>query len=114
MLWIMIRLLTAYVVHDIRASTTSLGIPLIITTAGDLYFFFFFQAEDGIRDLTVTGVQTCALPISPGGRGPSAPARGRRMVHVGGMPDRQAWFDRGGQWRAGADTVRLRPPPPAP
>src|SRR5256886_11872274 len=25
---------------------------------------FFFQAEDGIRDLTVTGVQTCALPIS--------------------------------------------------
>src|SRR5688572_31714196 len=29
-----------------------------------LVFFFFFQAEDGIRDLTVTGVQTCALPIS--------------------------------------------------
>src|SRR5688572_31716775 len=28
-----------------------------------LFFFFFFQAEDGIRDLTVTGVQTCALPI---------------------------------------------------
>src|SRR6266496_4819074 len=26
-------------------------------------FFFFFQAEDGIRDLYVTGVQTCALPI---------------------------------------------------
>src|SRR6266478_2473954 len=25
--------------------------------------YFFFQAEDGIRDLTVTGVQTCALPI---------------------------------------------------
>src|SRR2546430_12490846 len=29
-----------------------------------MYSFFFFQAEDGIRDLTVTGVQTCALPIS--------------------------------------------------
>src|SRR5205085_9435214 len=29
-------------------------------------FFFFFQAEDGIRDLTVTGVQTCALPILTG------------------------------------------------
>src|SRR5256886_6533704 len=29
-----------------------------------LIIFFFFQAEDGIRDLTVTGVQTCALPIS--------------------------------------------------
>src|SRR2546427_11189475 len=27
------------------------------------YVIFFFQAEDGIRDLTVTGVQTCALPI---------------------------------------------------
>src|SRR5207247_2956876 len=29
-----------------------------------LLFFFFFQAEDGIRDPLVTGVQTCALPIS--------------------------------------------------
>src|SRR2546430_5768601 len=29
-------------------------------------FCFFFQAEDGIRDLTVTGVQTCALPIYRG------------------------------------------------
>src|SRR3989440_12942565 len=28
------------------------------------FFFFFFQAEDGIRDLIVTGVQTCALPIA--------------------------------------------------
>src|SRR2546430_9768903 len=37
-----------------------------------LLFLFFFQAEDGIRDLTVTGVQTCALPIFfdiSGGRG---------------------------------------------
>src|SRR6266481_9237525 len=36
-----------------------------------MYVFFFFQAEDGIRDGTVTGVQTCALPICwsevPGG-----------------------------------------------
>src|SRR3989440_830788 len=31
--------------------------------------FFFFQAEDGIRDLIVTGVQTCALPIYPLGLG---------------------------------------------
>src|SRR5438046_8842799 len=29
-----------------------------------LFFCFFFQAEDGIRDWSVTGVQTCALPIS--------------------------------------------------
>src|SRR5436190_8185028 len=28
-----------------------------------LFYFFFFQAEDGIRDHCVTGVQTCALPI---------------------------------------------------
>src|SRR5207249_7689391 len=32
-------------------------------------FFFFFQAEDGIRDRNVTGVQTCALPIYQGGQG---------------------------------------------
>src|SRR5205085_6562277 len=32
--------------------------------ANDSHIVFFFQAEDGIRDLTVTGVQTCALPIS--------------------------------------------------
>src|SRR6266498_5148101 len=31
-----------------------------------MFFFFFFQAEDGIRDADVTGVQTCALPISYG------------------------------------------------
>src|SRR2546430_11410272 len=32
-------------------------------SAPSVSYFFFFQAEDGIRDLTVTGVQTCALPI---------------------------------------------------
>src|SRR2546430_6899874 len=37
----------------------------IISRGSLLLFFFFFQAEDGIRDLTVTGVQTCALPIYP-------------------------------------------------
>src|SRR2546430_13520061 len=39
--------------------------------------FFFFQAEDGIRDLTVTGVQTCALPISAGTGRPGGPERAR-------------------------------------
>src|SRR2546425_8473853 len=34
-----------------------------------LCFFFFFQAEDGIRDKLVTGVQTCALPIYAGDGG---------------------------------------------
>src|SRR2546430_10796116 len=33
------------------------------SAGGHLSAVFFFQAEDGIRDLTVTGVQTCALPI---------------------------------------------------
>src|SRR5437867_12028561 len=33
-----------------------------------MWVFFFFQAEDGIRYRTVTGVQTCALPICPGRR----------------------------------------------
>src|SRR3712207_4685227 len=32
-------------------------------------YFFFFQAEDGIRDIGVTGVQTCALPIFAGNTG---------------------------------------------
>src|SRR5690349_22366440 len=42
----------------------------------NLKFFFFFQAEDGIRDLYVTGVQTCALPIyAPGGDAPDPAAR---------------------------------------
>src|SRR5438034_3960531 len=40
-------------------------------------FFFFFQAEDGIRDHCVTGVQTCALPISS--RLPAFKARPLRL-----------------------------------
>src|SRR5207248_3473971 len=37
--------------------------------SGVISFIFFFQAEDGIRDRTVTGVQTCALPIFGSGEG---------------------------------------------
>src|SRR5256886_11731342 len=40
--------------------TTEHSKPVLVTAH---LIFFFFQAEDGIRDLTVTGVQTCALPI---------------------------------------------------
>src|SRR5258706_15268130 len=49
----------------------------IMVVDHDLYVnvFFFFQAEDGIRDWSVTGVQTCALPIS-GSNG----TRGRRRA----------------------------------
>src|SRR5687767_15186156 len=38
--------------------------PLLAVRKKFICFFFFFQAEDGIRDKLVTGVQTCALPIS--------------------------------------------------
>src|SRR5256886_5603492 len=47
--------------------TTEFRIVTVIQNASDPptenEIIFFFQAEDGIRDLTVTGVQTCALPI---------------------------------------------------
>src|SRR2546426_3097658 len=55
------------------------------------YFFFFFKAEDGIRDYKVTGVQTCALPISCCAR-PSDTSRrpappGTRSTSVRGQLD---------------------------
>src|SRR6266550_6439888 len=45
----------------------------------EIVYFFFFQAEAGIRDVAVTGVQTCALPISRAGAGggPPRPGGGR-------------------------------------
>src|SRR5712671_7496126 len=49
-----------------------------------IYVFFFFQAEDGIRDDLVTGVQTCALPISITFRSDSRRAMGRRQGGPGG------------------------------
>src|SRR5256885_8450476 len=61
--------------------------------------FFFFQAEDGIRDYKVTGVQTCALPIScrrrmRGGRAASCARHCRcgrnREAQTGQMSDAQA------------------------
>src|SRR5262249_57202148 len=55
--------------------TSSSGRPrpkTFCTASTDSVAYFFFQAEDGIRDWSVTGVQTCALPI-PSRR--SSPAR---------------------------------------
>ena len=40
-----------------------LFLMLCVAVNSGFRFFFFFQAEDGIRDYKVTGVQTCALPI---------------------------------------------------
>src|SRR2546425_4067966 len=62
-----------------------------------LYTFFFFQAEDGIRDKLVTGVQTCALPIYSTGsvfvmsrpqanaKGPTTPDRNARRGGIEGL-----------------------------
>src|SRR5206468_8720432 len=60
--------------------------------SADSILFFFFQAEDGIRDLIVTGVQTCALPISAGQLQPPAPqvaVRTERTQNVLGTPHQQ-------------------------
>src|SRR5437764_4510589 len=46
----------------------SLCFFLFCCVSSSVVFFFFFQAEDGIRDTSVTGVQTCALPIWFGAR----------------------------------------------
>src|SRR5690606_40255068 len=96
--------------------------------------FFFFQAEDGIRDFHVTGVQTCALPISRSGR---QYARGHQyafmasirvhgidtrvgyryicgvLIHVWGV-GKQVWLERrrseerrvGKEWRSGGRPER--------
>ena len=45
-------------------------------------FFFFFQAEDGIRDDLVTGVQTCALPISLVGSQAKVMSKNNSIVKV--------------------------------
>src|SRR6478736_3752697 len=51
-------------------------VALSVNAATVVVLYFFFQAEDGIRALTVTGVQTCALPICRRAR--RCPRRGRR------------------------------------
>src|SRR2546425_12877472 len=65
-------------------------------------FFFFFQAEDGIRDKLVTGVQTCALPICQ----PLAPQPRRRAVEQG-VADR--WVVDGFEEAVEADPVAVLP-----
>src|SRR2546430_7558570 len=57
--------------------------------------FFFFQAEDGIRDLTVTGVQTCALPIcmsSERGTRTEIVAVGRELLTGRTVDTNSAWI----------------------
>src|SRR5215469_5602455 len=82
------------------------------------FFFFFFQAEDGIRDLYVTGVQTCALPISGGeraaGRRDDPPDRGRFLGRVDRLdlgldPGRGRELPRGHRQRGGHGALLLHP-----
>src|SRR5438046_4473887 len=67
-----------------------------------MFLFFFFQAEDGIRDWSVTGVQTCALPISRWQR-PSLPTAAARTTESPSVARRrrrpsEAWL--GTAWLA--------------
>src|SRR5256884_4966204 len=48
---------------DIRLIISNSSLSIFTFTIYIIYSVFFFQAEDGIRDVAVTGVQTCALPI---------------------------------------------------
>src|SRR2546425_11304936 len=77
-------------------------------------FFFFFQAEDGIRDKLVTGVQTCALPISrirslqpasatSAARQKAANTRTRRIVCTSYMVSS---YERRGEWGVVRDTPK--------
>src|SRR2546427_5566553 len=54
------------------------------------FFFFFFKAEDGIRDLTVTGVQTCALPICNRQKVESAVSNARALLE---FQEKEGSFD---------------------
>src|SRR5260370_30178931 len=50
--------------HCIQMDTSVIAANQVVSVGADIAFdAFFFQAEDGIRDSSVTGVQTCALPI---------------------------------------------------
>src|SRR5438874_7141863 len=71
------------------------------------FFFFFFQAEDGIRDLYVTGVQTCALPISAGTRGRMARPMTRRPTDTARCRDRRSRRARG-RWAPGQRSEERR------
>src|SRR5258707_2661266 len=73
--------------------TRSAARPMISSTAMWVEVFFFFQAEDGIRDIGVTGVQTCALPIScaPSIDRPTCPADLLKEAGLRGMSADQYW-----------------------
>src|SRR3990170_7621138 len=66
-----------------------------------IFIFFFFQAEDGIRDDLVTGVQTCALPISALPGFPSRSEIAERYVARSGRDvEPLPWFEALALWKA--------------
>src|SRR2546429_1762129 len=67
--------------------------------------FFFFQAEDGIRDVAVTGVQTCALPISRRGL---RQREAREPRGIGGPELEPPHFEQVEELHPGADPLRPR------
>src|SRR2546430_14893986 len=73
--------------------------------------FFFFQAEDGIRDLTVTGVQTCALPISSFPEAPRGIGRLKQQVVTAFLHLLQPLARLAGRLRAGLTPWRQRAKP---
>src|SRR5437016_8578555 len=70
-----------------RANPKNLQISAFVDAGsrgfGLLPLVFFFQAEDGIRDWSVTGVQTCALPIYSSGADPWARRGAEVQDHIG-------------------------------
>src|SRR5690348_17403772 len=64
---------------------------VLVLARSSLFAFFFFQAEDGIRDGRVTGVQTCALPIL-----------GARDLS---NPDMASYYAEAGAWQSGSLTA---------
>src|SRR5438874_3621992 len=98
--------------------------PITATSNGfACKYIFFFQAEDGIRDLYVTGVQTCALPISIGvtnlensravrvrvtDRGPAKPVRREGVIiDLSRAAARRLRFTDDGRARVRVEVVKL-------
>src|SRR5205809_2412969 len=92
--------------RDAKVWLHSLGYDL---AKGCVDSFFFFQAEDGIRDVAVTGVQTCALPILPAGERLEQRRREHDVAQEGGLDD-EASQPAGPRGRLPAGS---RPCPPA-
>src|SRR5438876_9964588 len=74
----------------------------MISQKEKLQSIFFFQAEDGIRDGRVTGVQTCALPISSPGRTPGGALHDGGRAGVLPGDGRPRWRE-GGRWDPGLE-----------